>query len=287
MPLTADLLASDPETYRRATQSPFLSAAAAGQTPKPVLGRWLANDRLYIHAYIKGVGRLLSALRLPSTTSPAPTVPDKLVQWLVDALVNVRREEKFFVDTARRFGIEVDLPAGPDGVVRQEDKLEGLRRFEGLFAGFETGGGELEWLEGAVLLYATEKCYLDAWTGAREQLKEEEGDGKGDADGGALRREFIPNWSSEEFRAFVDELGGIIDEGVEKAGKGVEGELKERALKVWREVLVAEEHFWPALRVLQSRGKESCTRFHAVGYRCKECVFVVNELSFVTNYQKS
>ncbi|KAJ0148041.1 hypothetical protein CTA2_737, partial [Colletotrichum tanaceti] len=54
MPLTQNLLASDPASYARATQSRFLSAAAKGTVPKDVLGRWLVNDRLYIQAYIKG-----------------------------------------------------------------------------------------------------------------------------------------------------------------------------------------------------------------------------------------
>ncbi|KAL0943688.1 uncharacterized protein CTRU02_201575 [Colletotrichum truncatum] len=253
MALTKDLLASDEEGYRRATQSAFLRAAAAGQAPKDVLGRWLANDRLYIHAYIKGVGRLLEALKLSDVVPATETVSEKLLQWLVDALVNVRREEKFFIETARRFGIEVNLPASENGVVAQEDKLEGLRRFEELFGGFERGGskdGTLAWLEGAVLLYATEKCYLDAWSGAKDALDGGR-DGSEDADGGALRKEFIPNWSSQEFREFVDNLGAIIDEGVKEVvkeqGKDVEEGLKERALKVWREVLLAEEHFWPAL----------------------------------------
>lgn len=195
MPLTKDLLASDPEAYLRATRSPFLTAAAAGKAPKDVLGRWLANDRLYIHAYIRGVGRLLSALRLPDTvaaTTTTTTVSERLLQWLVDALANVRREERFFVETARRFGIEVDLPVSDEGVVAAEDKLEGLRRFEELFGAFDTGRGTPGWLEGAVLLYATERCYLDAWSGARDELDAGE-DGSGDADGGALRREFIPN----------------------------------------------------------------------------------------------
>lgn len=255
MPLTQDLLASDPASYARATQSRFLNAAAKGTVPKDVLGRWLANDRLYIHAYIKGVGRLLDALDLPdiaSTTTAAAvsSVPERLLQWLIDALVNVRREERFFVDTAARFSIEVNLPVSECGVVAPDEKLDGLRRFEKLFGGLSKGPEPLGWLEGAVLLYATEKCYLDAWSHARGAL-DTSADGSRDADGGALRKEFIPNWSSEEFKAFVDELGAIIDQGFEEAvkkrGEGVEGSLRERALWVWGEVVLAEEAFWPAL----------------------------------------
>ncbi|TQN75346.1 hypothetical protein CSHISOI_00074 [Colletotrichum shisoi] len=236
MSLTQDLLASDPASYVRATQSRFLNAAAEGTIPKDVLGRWLANDRLYIHAYIKGVGRLLDALDLPDIASTiaaaaaVSSVPERLLQWLIDALVNVRREERFFVDTAARFGIEVNLPVSERGVVAPEEKLDGLRRFEKLFGGLSKGSQPLRWLEGAL---------------------DQSADGSRDADGGALRREFIPNWSSEEFKAFVDELGAIIDQGFEEAVKkgeeGVEGSLRERALWVWGEVVLAEEAFWPAL----------------------------------------
>ncbi|KAK1967610.1 heme oxygenase-like protein [Colletotrichum sublineola] len=252
MSLVQHLLASDPEAYANATQSRFLSAAANGVMPRDVLGSWLANDRLYCHAYIKGIGRLLDALDLPdlASTNAEPPVTERLLQWLVDALVNIRREEKFFVETAERFSIEVNLPASPAGVVQQDDKLNGLKRFERLFGQLSKGPHPLGWLEGAVLLYATEKCYLDAWSGARDGL-DASADGSRDADGGALRKEFIPNWSSDEFRAFVDELGGIIDQGYEEAVKkgeeGVGDHLQERALGVWREVMLAEEAFWPPL----------------------------------------
>ncbi|KAF6824908.1 hypothetical protein CPLU01_10586 [Colletotrichum plurivorum] len=248
MPLTRDLLASDQASYVRATQSPFLRAASAGRCSKPVLGRWLANDRLYIHAYIRGTGLLLSALDLPDlvTTTEKPSSEERLLQWLVDALVNVRREEKFFIETAARFDIDVNLPTTSAGIVSQDEKLEGLRRFEHLFSSVARTEEKLGWLEGAVLLYATEKCYLDAWTGARDALEPTK-DGSSDEDGGALRTEFIPNWSSAKFREFVDCLGEIIDDAVEAQGEEALPGLKERALKVWREVVLAEEHFWPSM----------------------------------------
>ncbi|TDZ40037.1 hypothetical protein C8035_v004932 [Colletotrichum spinosum] len=251
MPLTPSLLSSSPDSYARATQSPFLASAAAGTLPAPIFARWLGNDRLYIHAYIRGVGRLLSILDLPDTVTAS--TEEKLLQWLVDALVNVRREEHFFITTARGFGFDVELPSSSEGVVRREDKLEGLRRFEELFGGLQKGVGELGWLEGAVLLYATEKCYLDAWSGAREAFDEDGGQAAGGDDVVAREhaKEFIWNWSSADFRQFVDALGAIIDEGfddiVAKHGEEVEEGLRQRALKVWHEVVSAEEHFWPAL----------------------------------------
>ena len=63
--LTKQLLATDEEGYKKATQSEFLKLAANGQLSKDILGRWLANDRLYIHSYCRGLGSLLSFLQYP------------------------------------------------------------------------------------------------------------------------------------------------------------------------------------------------------------------------------
>ncbi|PTB67614.1 heme oxygenase-like protein [Trichoderma citrinoviride] len=273
--LTQTLLASDPRAHQSATQSPFLALASQGRLPKSLLGQWLANDRLYIHAYIRGIGRLLSFLRLPDVVHPPllrddkaereASVEEKLLHWMIDALVNIRREEDMFVRTAAKYGVDVNLAAGPDGRIAASTKLEGLRRFEALFDGIspppprDQGGVVLlPWLEAAVIFWATEKCYLDAWSGAAaRQLSDDAAGDDNDADGGALRRELIPNWSSDEFARFVDALGEIVDAGVRremelKKGEGEEEEvvkarLVERALGKWREVLAAEEAFWPAV----------------------------------------
>lgn len=264
--LTQAILIADPLAYKAATQSPFLSHASQGRVSKATLGQWLANDRLYIHAYIRGIGRLLSFLQLPEVVTPPrdesaereESPNTKLLHWMIDALVNIRREEDFFVRTAAKYGIDVNLPAEADGRVAPETKLEGLRRFEALFDGISPGSGKgviLPWLEAAVVFWATEKCYLDAWSGAAAGLSTPAGESsQGDADGGALRREFIPNWSSKEFVEFVDRLGEIIDAAVQHEIKlrqdtdeVVKVGLLDRALAKWQEVLAAEEAFWPEI----------------------------------------
>lgn len=254
--LTKTLVAPESHTaeaaaYERATQTPFLKLAAQGQVSSKVLGKWLANDRLYIHSYIRGIGRMLSFLDLPSkTTASGEREPAalKLLDWLIDAMVNIRREEKFFVETAGRYGIDVNLATGDDGRVLEDAKLEGLRQFEKLFGTLEPGESDvLPWLESAVVFWGTEKCYLDAWTFAKDRL--DETDGRQDADGGALRREFIPNWTCKEFVEFVDGLGKIIDEAVSEVidthGEGVKQQLLERARFKWHDLVQAEGNFWP------------------------------------------
>lgn len=251
---TQNLVESDPDGFQRATQSPFLKQAAQGTLSKEVLGKWLANDRIYIHSYIRGIGHLLSFLQVPSqVTTPGTkdSAATRLLDWMVDALVNIRREEKFFVDTAAQYGITVDLERQVDGTVLDSAKLEGLCRFETLFNTLSASEGQhLPWLECAVVFWGTEKCYLDAWSWAKSQLDETQ-DGSQDADGGALRNEFIGNWTGKEFQQFVEQLGEIIDEGVRQAiethGDMALNSLRERAEAKWRLLIEAEMTFWPAV----------------------------------------
>ncbi|ATY59248.1 heme oxygenase-multi-helical [Cordyceps militaris] len=240
---TQTLIASDPAGYQRATQSPFLQRAASGKLSKAVLGQWLANDRLYIHGYVRAAGRLLSFLALPDVVS-ADHPASALLAWTVDALANIQREASFFLATAARYGIDVNLPADQHGRVPAAAKLDGLRRFEALFDGLEAGPAPLPWIEAAVVFYGTERCYLDAWTWARSHVDPGQ-DPTEDQDGGAVRDEFIANWTSAEFRAFVDRLGLLVDGAVRAQSEDVRDALLTRGLVKWREVLAAEEAFWP------------------------------------------
>ena len=248
---TKQLVESDKTGFQRATQAPFLAAAARGQVSRELLGSWLANDRIYIHNYISGTGRILATHELPAISSLSiNSAYAKLVDWLVEALVNVRREERFFLDTANRHGIGIDLPTTVDGRVDDSAKLEGLRRFEKLFASCALRKGEiLPWLEDAVVFYGTEKCYLDAWSWAASQIDVSKADVAADADGGVLRTELIPNWSNKDFADFVNRLGAIIDDAVDEmvkaGGEALRSTLFARAQAKWTELLAAEETFWP------------------------------------------
>ena len=247
--LTKQLLASDEQAYKKATQSEFLRLAGNGKASKDILGRWLANDRLYIHSYCRGLGHLLSFLQYPDTVqqNAKSDSETQLLDWIVAALVNIRREEKFFINTAFEYGININLET-EDGKVQSSTKLEGLRRWEALYASVAPNEKDvLPWLEAAVIYWGTEKCYLDAWSWAKAQL--DDSDGTKDADGGAVRKEFINNWTCKEFVDFVDDLGKIIDDAVAKVVE--EGEDKEKLFKrvqgKWHDVLEAEEAFWPAV----------------------------------------
>lgn len=260
--LTTHLLGVDTPTYIAATEAPFLAAAGAGRLNKDVLGKWLANDRLYIHAYIKAVGRTISVVDLPQTTPEAATeaAPEtQFIDWLFSTLAALRREERLFIDVARKYGIAIDLEtaATTEGGrdihrVPGTAKSAGLVMLERLFGSLHPAASvdrklPLPWLEAAVVFWGTEKVYSDAWAWAKSK---QSGDAaEEDADGGALRKEFIPNWGNSEFTAFVDQLGSIVDRAIEDTlsvlGAGAKESLVQRSEKVWKEVVAAEKAFWP------------------------------------------
>lgn len=262
--LTTHLLGLDPPGYTAATEAPFLTAAGEGRLSKQTLGKWLANDRLYLHAYVKAVGRTLAIVDLPQTTPDpaAEAAPEtRFVDWLFSTLTALRREERLFIDVSRKYGlsIELDTMTTTEGGRQVERvpgtaKLPGLVMFEKLFGSLHPAASvdrnlPLPWLEAAVVFWGTEKTYSDAWTWAKSKQAGETEAGAGDADGGALRKEFIPNWSNTEFVTFVQQLSGIIDNAVSEAVTVLGGDVKEslvqRAQKVWTELVAAEKAFWP------------------------------------------
>lgn len=264
--LTTHLLGVDPPEYKAATEAPFLAAAGEGRLDKQALGKWLANDRLYLHAYIKAVGRTLAVVDLPQTTPESATeaAPEtRFVDWLFSTLTALRREERLFIDVARKYGLSIDLDTmatteGGRQVQRVPGtaKLPGLVMFEKLFGSLHPAASvdrnlPLPWLEAAVVFWGTEKTYSDAWTWAKSKQAGEAGAGAGDADGGALRQEFIPNWGNSEFAAFVEQLSNIIDNAVSEVvavlGDDAKESLVRRAQKVWAELVPAEKAFWPVV----------------------------------------
>lgn len=124
-----------------------------------------------MQGYIRLSGELLRILQLPARPTPSKSagcVSLRLLDWLVDALVNIRREERFFMDVAERFNLDVDLTEdNAQGSIPQDKKIEGLKRYEELFDSLTSGQTSetlLPWLEGVVLFWATEKVYFEAWS---------------------------------------------------------------------------------------------------------------------------
>lgn len=265
--LTAHLLSISIPQFKRTITAPFLARAAQGQLPKPLIAEWLANDRLYIQGYISLAENLVriiehtsKATRATATTVDVESIESRLLRWLDAAILNVKREFEWFDEMTKAYSLTAPVPSS-------SQKSLGVQRFEALFSQLSSSRPNefLPWLEGAVCLFSTEKVYYEAWSWARKQDRRRSADGatgrlrsrspnpetidySKDLDGGAMRKEFIPNWSNKNFMMFVETLERIINEGVGNAVARDDKkwqEVKQRAGVVWQATLDAEEAFWP------------------------------------------
>ncbi|KAF3245970.1 hypothetical protein TWF128_009311 [Orbilia oligospora] len=212
--ITTHLLTLCPTAYKSATEHPFLTAAATNTLPTALLLQWLLQDRHYALTYISFIGALLSKLTIPTTSNRLSTLSWKIANTLIFSLNNIKAELALF------------------------DK--------DMFAG--AGSGKASLLEGMVVLWATERCYFDAWGfakrssgGDKSSTTGEEKERKSDV----MTRIFIPNWTSEEFEEFVDTLEELVNGIVKDEGVEVGSEVWGRCEATWRQVLWLEEGFWP------------------------------------------
>ncbi|OJK05099.1 hypothetical protein ASPACDRAFT_1852050 [Aspergillus aculeatus ATCC 16872] len=265
-------------TATSTTAHPFLSAAAAGTLPKPRLAAWLAQDRLYIHAYIRFIGALLAKLNLPLPVSQphanqtttdqneTKTLESQTLHTLTAALNNIVRELDFFVAVADEYALDLNTPfqapqsePGEAAAPAAAPAAPAVGTFTAspittaytdLFISAGSAGTSL--LEGLVVLWATEVCYLTVWRNVREAMPQEKNGG--DADGGALREKLIPNWTCAEFEEFVEGItrlvNAVAEREVQQSSAGPEKaweEVVERCARWWRQVVWLEGQFWPEI----------------------------------------
>ncbi|TVY31461.1 hypothetical protein LSUB1_G008776 [Lachnellula subtilissima] len=143
--LTTHLLHLSPPAFARATQNPFLERAGRGTLAQDVLARWLAQDRLYAQAYVRFAAGWIGRVQLRVVVDGGVFeermklimifMQTRLVDLLLDALNNVRRELKFFEDVAVRYGLDLNSCV-------TEGESEGVRGYKRLF---EDVGGSLCW----------------------------------------------------------------------------------------------------------------------------------------------
>ncbi len=240
----------------RATQHPFLARAAKGTLSKELIAQWLAEDEMYLEGLRNLTYNLLNQVRSQnrpnsgssalSSSSTASTVESRLVDWLKGALEGENTEADFFKKTAENYKLDVK-----NTPLKQDVTSSGLRQFRKLFSDItnEEPNPFLPWLEGIVVIWATEKVYYEAWSWARRQDKQPSPRTfDNDLDGGAMRKEFIPNWSSRDMLHFVEQIERILNEAVSQAVNKDDArwkEVKTRTDAVYRAVLDAEEAFWP------------------------------------------
>ncbi|KAI1497350.1 hypothetical protein F5X99DRAFT_397181 [Biscogniauxia marginata] len=265
-PSMTDYLISNPETadlYERATKSQFLRLAGQGRLPRDQLSQWLSQDRLYAQAYVRFIGGLISRVQLPievEGTGTEESLPGRILTLLQSCLSGITQELRFFEKTARAYSLDLTASGcptalgttapekfGPNKTTR--DYIDLFDSFGACAAGTAASRAEpvRTLLDGLALLWATEKVYLDAWTYAREQRGEENANPSFDLDGGALRKEFIPIWTSDEFGDFVREIQECLDAYAAVQGEETEEVDAAGAMTLFKKVLVLEEDFWPVV----------------------------------------
>ena len=111
--ISSVLLSSiDVAKYESATQHPFLAAARAGTLDGRLLSLWLSQDRIYAaHAYPRFIWALIAKIPFSSRDSidsKAEAWNQRVLSILSYSLQNVVREARFFLDTAQRFGFDLD-----------------------------------------------------------------------------------------------------------------------------------------------------------------------------------
>ncbi|KAI1345228.1 heme oxygenase-like protein [Xylariaceae sp. FL0016] len=256
----SDQLLNDPNTadlYKKATTNTFLHLAGKGKLSRDYLSRWLSHDRYYAQAYARFIGGLLSRVQLPATIplgGLSTTLEWRILTMLQACLSGITTELEFFEKTAKDYGLNLDALAMDETYdpISPEGARPAVRDFVELFDSFGAlgdGADALDLVDGLVVLWTTEKVYLDAWSYAKEQSPVAVGDAtqdfSKDADGGALRKAFIVNWTSDGFKAFVQEIQECLDAYyIQSKGRG-SGSVR----GIFATVLSIEVAFWPTIQL--------------------------------------
>jgi thiaminase len=109
--ITAHLLSIPTQpTYLSATRShPFLASAADGTLSNDSLSFWLYQDYIYAaHAYPRFIGSLISHIPFDQP-HPCADHSQTILRILVGALENILLEVDFFKDTAKKWGLNIEM----------------------------------------------------------------------------------------------------------------------------------------------------------------------------------
>ena len=200
------------------------------------LAFWLSQDRIYAaRAYPRFIGGLITKIPFDSRGIDEER-NRRTLEVLSQALRGVMDEVRFFEETARANGLEID---GWRERKATRDYTAEMARIASL--------GSLE--DGLVFLWAMEKAYLDAWCNVRSLLptpvKDVYGTNKAIA-------ELTAHWTNPEFVKFVDSIAAVVNEY--HMGKSRDEVAWNSAEELWARVVELEEGFWP------NKGEEAIGR---------------------------
>ncbi|GAM84937.1 hypothetical protein ANO11243_029400 [Dothideomycetidae sp. 11243] len=230
---TSHLLCTDESAFSAATQHPWLRLVGQGRLPASAQLAWLKQDRLYALSYVSFIGGLLAKVTIPTGADRTSTLEWRIAATLIDALVGIKRELAMFEDVLRdEFGWGTGSGKAGSETVQPEPPTA---RYQQLFADASSPACPL--IVGLTALWATEKCYLEAWRFAKRQQP----DGSEDV----FHRTLIPNWTSPDFEAFVEALRCLVDDSA--ARPDTTRQDREAMENMWRRILEVERDFWPSV----------------------------------------
>ena len=166
----ADLLARHADAWGRATRSPFLDAVRDGTLPDASFDTWLVQDAHFLGDLLRFQARLLA--RAPR---PAQAV-------LADGCVALVTELDWFGRVAAERDLDLAAPQLP-ATIAYGDLLYRLDVADVATA--------------LTALWAVERAYLDAWSGARP--------------GADRYRPFVEHWTTAGFAGYVAALETAAD----------------------------------------------------------------------------
>ena len=195
MPVT-DLLSDPAADWAGATRHPFLTAVRDGTLPAGAFDTWLVQDAHFLGDLLRFQARLLA--RAPR---PAQTV-------LAGGCVALVEELDWFGRVAAERGLDLTAPQLPATVAYGDL----LYRLDAADVG-----------TALTALWAVERAYLDAWSGARP--------------GAGEYGPFVAHWTAPGFAGYVAALAAAADDNaVDDAAPADEA--------VFLEVAAAEADFW-------------------------------------------
>jgi thiaminase len=201
------LVGANQPAWQAMARHPFVLGLAGGTLPDAAWRAWVQQDRVFVLEERRFAG----ALRAHGL----PPALDRLCDQLDEALT---REAAAFAAEAQRLGFAADAQPWPVCLGYTAYLLEAAR--DGL-------------LEGLVALFGVERAYLDTWTAVRASSPP-----------GSRYHAWVENWTSEEFRAFVREVGRQLDELAGAPPPALAARLQTRFARVARFELAFWEMAW-------------------------------------------
>jgi formylaminopyrimidine deformylase / aminopyrimidine aminohydrolase len=166
----ADLLARHADAWGRATRSPFLDAVRDGTLPEASFDTWLVQDAHFLGDLLRFQARLLA--RAPRSAQAV----------LADGCVALVTELDWFGRVAAERDLDLAAPQLP-ATIAYGDLLYRLDVADVATA--------------LTALWAVERAYLDAWSGARP--------------GADRYRPFVEHWTTPGFAGYVAALEAAAD----------------------------------------------------------------------------